>query len=113
MDLLQQKCVPCEGGIPPMNQNEEERQLTAILGWSINREKIHRIFKTYEFEDFLAAIKFVNKIADLAEAEGHHPNIHINYNKVELELFTHAIKGLSLNDFIVAAKADLIYKELK
>lgn len=110
MSLLKEKCVPCEGGIPPMENEEEEKQMKNISGWILSREGIHRIKKTFEFDDFRPAIGFVNKIADLAEEEGHHPNFHIYYNRVEIELYTHAVKGLSLNDFIIAAKSDVIFK---
>ena len=65
-----------------------------------------RISKEYKFKDFIGAINFIDRVAELAEMEGHHPDIHIYYNKVILELWTHAIKGLSVNDFILAAKVD-------
>ena len=74
-----------------------------IDGWTTDNKKIS---KTFKFADFKEAMKFVNKVADLAENEGHHPDINISYNKVEIILWTHAIGGLSTNDFIVAAKID-------
>ena len=84
-----------------------------VPGWALATDddpdkglKNARIFKEYKFKDFIGAMNFVDKVAELAEEEGHHPDIHINYNKVLLELWTHAIGGLSENDFILAAKID-------
>ena len=94
--------MPCEGGVPPLSQNAAKNYLKETPGWSLVNNKITRDFK---FKDFKEAINFANKIADLAERENHHPNILIHgWNKVKLELTTHAIKGLSENDFIMAAK---------
>lgn len=107
-ELLKQKCVPCEGGIPPLNEAKEKEYMKQVKGWSLIREGIHRIKKEFEFDNFLKAIEFVNKVADIAENEGHHPDMYIYYDKVVLELHTHAIKGLHTNDFILAAKIDAI-----
>lgn len=107
-DLIQQKCVPCEGGIPPLKDEKEEEYLQELKGWSLEREGIHRIKKEFYFDNFLKSIEFVNSVADIAEGEGHHPDMYIYYDKVVLELHTHAIKGLHMNDFIVAAKIDNI-----
>lgn len=109
-NLLNTKCVPCEGGIPPLIELKENKYLKEVKGWSIIREGIHRIKKEFYFEDFKEAMKFVNKVADLAEEEGHHPDIYIFYDEVVLELHTHAIKGLHLNDFVMAAKINAIEK---
>jgi 4a-hydroxytetrahydrobiopterin dehydratase len=109
MDLLNEKCVPCEGGIPPLSNEKEEKYMKKIEGWTLIREGIHRIKKDFFFEDFKGSMNFVNQVAELAESEGHHPDIYIFYDKVVLELHTHAIKGLHLNDFILAAKIDEIY----
>ena len=106
-DLLSKKCVPCEGGVPPMGEEEIAGLLPQVQGWEvIEKKKIQKVFK---FKDFRAAMEFVNKVAGLAEEEGHHPDIHIHYNKVRLELWTHAIGGLSENDFIAAAKINAIW----
>jgi len=118
MDLLKKKCVACEGkGIKPFDKAQAENYMTQISppapdqsggragGWSLS-EDTKSISKEYKFKDFIGAINFVNKISEIAESEGHHPDIKINYNKVTLELSTHAIGGLSENDFIVAAKVD-------
>lgn len=105
-DLLKKKCVPCEGkGIKPLERVEAENYLGETPGWILDAEA-KRISKEYKFKDFIGAINFVERVADVAEMEDHHPDIHIHYNKVLLELWTHAIGGLSENDFIVAAKVD-------
>ena len=105
-DLLKKKCVACEGkGMKPLNKEEAFSLMEQLEGWNID-EGFKIIFKEYKFKDFIGATNFVNKVAEIAEEEGHHPDIHIFYNKVVLELTTHAIKGLSGNDFIVAAKID-------
>jgi len=105
-DLLKSKCVACEGkGILPINRKEAEEYLAQVEGWTLSEDAKH-IVKVYKFKDFIGAINFVNKVAEIAESEGHHPDIKINYNKVTLDLWTHAIGGLFKNDFIVAAKVD-------
>ena len=88
-----------------MDRDDAQAYLDLQPGWTLD-EKAERISKEYKFQDFIGAINFVQTVADIAEMEGHHPDIHIHYNKVLLELWTHAIGGLSENDFIVAAKID-------
>lgn len=100
--------MPCKGGIPPLSEEKENQYLKKVEGWSLIREGIHRIKKEFYFENFKEAMKFVNKVADLAEEEEHHPDIYIYYDEVVLELHTHAIKGLHLNDFVMAAKINEI-----
>lgn len=109
MDLTKKKCVPCEGYSDPLSDSEEDRFLTEIKDWKLMREGEHRIIKNYSLIHFRDSISFVNQIADLAEDEGHHPNITIKFNTVIIEIYTHAIKGLSENDFILAAKIDEIF----
>jgi len=106
MALTEKKCVPCEGGSLPLSDENEDALLQEITAWNLVRDDVHKLQREFSFKDFKEAMVFVNKLADLAEQEGHHPNIIINYNKVKVELFTHAINGLSENDFIVAAKID-------
>lgn len=107
MDLTKQKCVPCEGGVEPMSTAEIKTYLTYLTSdWEVEEDK--KIEKEFVFKDFKEAMVFVNKVAEVAENEGHHPDIEISYNKVEIELWTHAIKGLSTNDFIVARKIEEI-----
>jgi 4a-hydroxytetrahydrobiopterin dehydratase len=108
MKLTEKHCVPCEGGVPPLTEIEEDRYLSELDGWKVERVSVHKIRKTFMTETFRKAIGFVNSIADLAEEENHHPELHINYRRVTVELSTHAILGLSENDFIVAAKIDAL-----
>lgn len=104
-NLLTKKCVPCEGGTQPMSKEESQKYLSEVLGWEFFPPAGgKKIKKQFTFKNFKGAMAFVNKVADLAESEGHHPDIFISYNKVRLELWTHAIGGLSENDFIIAAK---------
>ncbi len=107
-DLINQKCISCEDDMAPMTKKEAETMLTHIKGWSF-REEFKKIHKNFVFKDFKEALSFVNKVGDLAEGEGHHPDIHIlNYKNVEIDLSTHAIGGLSQNDFILASKIDIL-----
>ena len=102
-ELTQKKCVPCEGGVPSLDKATVESLLTQVSGWSLHGKWISKEFK---FKNFVVAMKFVNRVADIAEQEGHHPDIHIHYNLVRFDIWTHAIDGLSENDFILAAKID-------
>lgn len=106
-DLASKTCVPCRGDEPPLEGEDLKRHLNKIQkGWE-KEDSPDRIVKEFEFEDFKAAVSFVNKVAELAEEEGHHPNIYIHsYNKVKIELWTHKIAGLHENDFIMAAKIE-------
>lgn len=105
MDLGNKKCKPCEGDVPPMDKKDIEKYLKEINNeWRVvDDKKISREFKLVNFKH---AMDFVRKVADLAEDEGHHPDIHIFYSRVVIELSTHAINGLSENDFILAYKID-------
>ncbi len=99
--FAQKFCVACEAGTPPLSVEQAEEMMDQVPGWDLQENKLTRRFR---FKDFKEAMAFVNKVADLAESEGHHPDIYISWNRVCLELTTHAIKGLSENDFIMAAK---------
>ena len=103
VELSARKCKPCEGGTPPMDDKEVRVMLGKVDGWEWRDNTIRKKFK---FKDFSESMKFVNRVAVLAEEEGHHPNIFISWNRVTLTLTTHAIGGLSENDFILAAKID-------
>ncbi|MBP9836279.1 MAG: 4a-hydroxytetrahydrobiopterin dehydratase [Candidatus Pacebacteria bacterium] len=106
MKLTEQKCVACEGGVAPFSSREVEVLLLQVPGWRVLADQ-KTIAKKYVFKDFKEALAFVNKVGDIAEAEGHHPDIHlVNFKEVEIHLRTHAIDGVSNNDFIVAAKID-------
>lgn len=101
-------CVPCEGGTQPLTDVEVATYLTLLkTPWHVSDEG-KKIEKKFKFKDFKESMDFVNKVADIAESEGHHPEIEISYNKVEIELTTHAIGGLSTNDFILASKIEII-----
>jgi 4a-hydroxytetrahydrobiopterin dehydratase len=108
MDLTEKKCKPCEGDVDPMNEKQENEYIEQVPSWSLERDGEHKIHKDYKFDDFKEAIGFVNRMADIAEEEGHHPNFTVNYNVVKTDLSTHAIGGLSENDFIMAAKLDQV-----
>ncbi len=105
-DLKHKKCVPCEGGVKPLTPDEYGSYLrNELSGWADFDERW--IEKEYKFKNFKEALAFVNKVGDIAESEGHHPDINLHgWNKVKLTLSTHAISGLSENDFILASKID-------
>lgn len=110
MELNKKKCVPCQVGEPMLNKSEIDSYKKEIDdNWKVGFDP-DKIFREFEFKDFRGAIKFINKVADVAEAAGHHPNIYLhNYRKVNLELWTHKIGGLHKNDFILASKIDRMY----
>lgn len=106
MDLKNKTCVPCEVGAPTVTPEELEKYGKEVPEWEVYEEK-KKIKREFEFENFRKSIDFVNKVADLAEHEGHHPNIYVyDFKKVRLELWTHKIGGLHRNDFVMAAKID-------
>ncbi len=108
MDFLHKKCVPCEGGVDPLARAKAEEYLVVVPEWRLSADAKH-ISRELKFKDFVSAVAFINELAKLAESEGHHPDIHLTgWNNVRVELWTHAIGGLSENDFIVAAKANQI-----
>lgn len=105
--LAHQKCVPCEGGTEPLKIEEVEKyKLQLKLPWEIEANK--KMSHQFKFKDFKEAMIFVNKVADIANVEGHHPDLCIYYNKVNITLTTHNIGGLSVNDFIMAVKIEAI-----
>lgn len=105
MELSEKKCKPCEGGVAPLDQQEVARYKKHIKDdWEVTDNK--RISREFLFKNYKHAIEFVNKVADLAEEEGHHPVMHVYYGRVIIEFWTHAINGLSENDFIMASKID-------
>lgn len=107
MDLTKKKCVPCEGGTKPM-EAEEIKKYMSMLKEKWNLENNVKISRRFSFKDFKEAMSFVDKAAEIAEEEGHHPDMLISYNKVDVDLTTHAIGGLSINDFIMASKIERI-----
>ena len=108
--MASKKCAPCRGGVPPLTAAEANAFSPAAPGWTLE-ENATRLHRRFEFEDFRAAIAFVNRVADLAEEQGHHPDIATHWNKVDLVLWTHKIGGLHQNDFILAAKIDRLLQE--
>ncbi|MEX1112009.1 MAG: 4a-hydroxytetrahydrobiopterin dehydratase [Candidatus Andersenbacteria bacterium] len=110
-NLAQKHCVPCQGGVPPLADKELQQYVQQLPeGWEVEDTK--KLIKTYELPGFRANIAFVNQIADIAEEEDHHPDLHIAYNKLKIELWTHKIGGLHENDFILAAKIGNLYNQL-
>lgn len=104
-ELHKKHCVPCEGGVLPLTIPQAQNLLAELNHWTLAPNS-RSISKTLNFKDFESTMKVVNSIAALAEEEGHHPDLHISYAKLRIELTTHAIGGLSQNDFILAAKID-------
>jgi 4a-hydroxytetrahydrobiopterin dehydratase len=104
MDLVHKKCIPCESGGKKLEPPRILELLREVPGWNVKDDKLCR---TFEFKDFMTAIQFLNRVAELAEKEGHHPDFCLHdYNRVDFGIFTHAVGGLSDNDFILAAKID-------
>ncbi|HEY5975902.1 MAG TPA: 4a-hydroxytetrahydrobiopterin dehydratase [Geobacteraceae bacterium] len=106
-DLAIKECIPCKGGVPPLKGQE----LTGLLdrlgeGWRVVAE--HHLEKEYRFKDFRTALAFTNRVGELAESQGHHPDIYLSWGKVKLTIWTHKIDGLTESDFIFAAKADTV-----
>jgi 4a-hydroxytetrahydrobiopterin dehydratase len=106
--LAAKTCTPCRGGVPPLTRDEVEAHHHQTPAWTV-RDNPDRIERTFKFKDFAAAFAFVTKAADLAEAEGHHPDITFGWGYATVSLYTHKIKGLHENDFIMAAKLDRIF----
>lgn len=102
--LSQKHCIPCKQGVPPLKGEELKRLHQQLNGWKVVDE--HHLEKEYLFKDFKQALAFVNKVGELAEQEGHHPDLHLSWGKVKVVLWTHKIDGLSESDFILAAKCD-------
>ena len=109
-DLLNKKCLPCEGGVTPFDISEIHKFQKKVDGWDIikNKEEIYFLEKKFNFSNFLESEEFVNKVGKISEQEGHHPDINFGWGYAKIAITTHAIKGLSENDFILAAKIDQI-----
>ena len=108
--LAERTCVPCRGGVPPLAESEARALLRETPRWRLE-ESGTRLTRAFEFADFVEAMRFVNRVADVAESQGHHPDIAIHWNRVELTLWTHKIGGLHENDFILAARIDGLLKD--
>ena len=110
-DLLKKNCVPCEGGVIPFDITDIHKYQKKIDGWDVvkNKEEMFFLEKNFNFTNFLESQKFVNNVGQISEKEGHHPDITFGWGYAKIEISTHAIKGLSENDFILAAKIDQIF----
>ena len=109
-DLQNKKCVPCEGGISALDLSEIHKYQKKVDGWNVkpNEKKIYFLEKDFKFKNFLESQNFVNKVGEISEQEGHHPNISFGWGYAKITITTHAIEGLSENDFILAAKINQI-----
>ena len=110
-DLAERECVPCRGGVPPL-KGEEIKELSAQLAeWQIINE--HHVTRAYTFPDFKKALDFVNRVGEVAEEQGHHPDICFGWGKADITIWTHKIDGLTDSDFYLAAKADRAFTEAR
>ena len=107
-DLAAKACVPCRGGVPPLKGEELASLQKQVDGWNVIEE--HHITKAFKFPNFREALQFVNRVGDVAEEQGHHPDIFLAWGKVEITIWTHKINGLTESDFILAAKIDQLHK---
>lgn len=108
MSLADQNCVPCKGGVPPMDRDRAEELLGELDdGWKLNGEG--HLERTYEFSNFVDAMAFANRVGEIAEEQAHHPDLHVAWGKCTVEIWTHKIQGLTESDFVFAAKADRAY----
>ncbi len=112
-ELVHKKCVPCEGGVPKLSSSEAESLLKSTPGWKLTQDG-QRIRREWTVKNFVAGLEFFNKVGELAEEEEHHPDLHlVGYRNAAIEIWTHAIGGLSENDFILAAKINQIPVKVK
>lgn len=103
-DLASKTCVPCRGGVPPLGGPELRQYQSQVPGWEVRNE--HHLHRVYSFPDFRTALAFVNRVGELAEQQGHHPDLLLSWGKVEVTTWTHKIDGLTESDFILAAKIE-------
>ncbi len=103
-ELARKTCMPCHGGIPPLEEDEASRYLEQVSGWKIVEN--HHLRKEIEFPDFIQALAAANRIGALAEEQGHHPDLHLTWGRLGIEIWTHKIDALTESDFILAAKID-------
>jgi len=110
-DLLNKKCKPCEGGIPSLDISEIHKYQKKVDGWDVNKngKEIYFLEKNFKFKNFVLSQNFINMVGDISENEGHHPDISFGWGYAKILITTHAIEGLSENDFILAAKIDQIF----
>ncbi len=103
-ELADKQCVPCKGGVPPLRGNELAKLQADLPQWTVTNE--HHLHREFRFPDFKQALEFVNRVGEIAEKQGHHPDILLKWGKVEITLWTHKIDGLTESDFIMAAKIE-------
>jgi len=110
MKLYEKNCVPCRGDIAPFTKEQIDEYLKYLIDWKvlINQNKAFYLLRVYKFSDFEKSLSFINKVSNIAEEEGHHPDLKFGWGYAEVNIFTHAINGLSLSDFILASKIDMI-----
>ena len=110
-DLADKKCIPCEGGIPSFDLKEIHKYLKKIDGWDVKTDddKTYYLLKEFKFKNFLESQNFINKVGNIAENEGHHPDIRFGWGYAGIKIFTHAINGLHESDFVLAAKIDKLF----
>ena len=109
-DLSKKKCVPCEGNIPPFDFSEIHKYLKKVDGWEVkqNEKENYYLIKDFKFNNFIESQNFINKVGNIAETEGHHPDIIFGWGYAKIKIFTHSINGLHESDFVLAAKIDQI-----
>ena len=103
-ELASKDCVPCRGGVPPLDREELDKLMDQVQGWEVVND--HHLRKEFKFEDFKKTLAFVNRVGDLAEEQWHHPDINFGWGRAEVTIWTHKINGLTESDFILAAKID-------
>ena len=106
MELASKTCVPCRGGVPPLEGNDLSELHKQVPGWEVVQE--HHLSRTHNFTKFRTALDFVQRVGELAEEQGHHPDIYLAWGKVQITIWTHKIDGLTESDFILAAKCDAL-----
>jgi len=108
-ELSQQECIPCKGEVPPLEGVELEALIERLgNGWRVEAQ--HHLEKSYKFKNFRQALDFTNRVGELAEEQNHHPDLHLSWGKVGITIWTHKIDGLTESDFILAAKAEQLYR---
>jgi len=104
--LASRDCVPCRGGVPPLTAAQRAPLLAQLSGWQVIEE--HHLSKSYAFPDFVSGLAFVNRVGEVAERNGHHPDLYLAWGRVRIDVWTHKIDGLTESDFILAAKCDAV-----
>ena len=108
MSLADRDCIPCQGGVPPLETAELQALRAKLPDWEVRGD--HHLFRAYRFPDFQMALDFVNRVGAVAEQQGHHPDLMLAWGKVEVTIFTHTIDSLTESDFVLAAKIERLYQ---